>query len=61
MLDLYFIRHAESLMNNKGHLIGGRSNETPLSERGIYQANLLGQRLKHLGIVFRVNYILQRQ
>lgn len=52
MLDIYLIRHAESEMNNNRHLIGGRSNYTQLSQRGIHQANLLGQRLKQSGIVF---------
>jgi len=56
MLDIYLIRHAESEMNNNGHLIGGRSNSTPLSERGIYQANLLGKRLKHSSITFNEVY-----
>lgn len=44
MLDLYLIRHAESEMNRQNDLVGGRSNSSPLSERGLYQAGLLGQR-----------------
>ncbi|MEK6856145.1 MAG: histidine phosphatase family protein [Nanoarchaeota archaeon] len=52
MLDIYLIRHAESEMNNNCHLIGGRSNSTPLSKTGVYQANLLGKRLKQSGVVF---------
>lgn len=40
---VHFIRHAESDWNiNKQHLVGGRSNETPLSERGVHQAFVLG-------------------
>jgi len=42
---LYLIRHGESDMNTKGHLIGGRSNETPLTNRGIEQATRLGKYL----------------
>lgn len=45
MLDLYLIRHAESAMNKASNLIGGRSNESPLSEQGNHQANLLAERL----------------
>ena len=52
MLDLYLIRHAESDMNNSNHLIGGRSNDTPLTKRGMSQAKLLGWRLKSDGIQF---------
>jgi len=52
MLDIYLIRHAESEMNNNWHLIGGRSNATPLSQRGILQAVSLGKRLKYSGVVF---------
>ncbi len=44
-LDLYLIRHAESRLNEDGHLIGGRTNHAPLTTRGKEQAILLGQRL----------------
>ncbi len=45
-IDLYIIRHAESAANASGsHLIGGRSNETPLTEKGIRQAKQLGRYL----------------
>ncbi len=40
--NLYLIRHAESVMNTNNHLVGGRSNETPLTERGMGQARQLG-------------------
>ena len=56
MLDLYLIRHAESEMNHEGDLIGGRSNETPLSKKGMRQASLLGKRLKNSGIVWNEIY-----
>lgn len=52
MLDLYLFRHAESMMNNEGHRIGGRLNETPLSAHGKIQAQLLGKRLQKEGIIF---------
>jgi len=53
MLDIYLIRHGESDMNaNHNHLICGRSNHTNLSERGIYQADLLGKRLNQEGVRF---------
>lgn len=41
--ELYLIRHGESEMNTNAHLIGGRSNETPLTARGVEQARLLGK------------------
>lgn len=45
-IDLYVIRHAESAANATGsHLIGGRSNETPLTKKGIEQAKQLGRYL----------------
>lgn len=40
--ELYFIRHGESQMNVTTHLIGGRSNHTPLTTKGVNQAQLLG-------------------
>lgn len=41
--ELYLIRHAETVMNTNAHLVGGRSNETPLTARGIEQAKTLGR------------------
>lgn len=41
--ELYLIRHGESEMNTNAHLIGGRSNETPLTAKGVDQARLLGK------------------
>ena len=52
MLDFYLIRHAESEMNVNNHLISGRSTETPLSGRGIHQADLLGKRLNQERVRF---------
>lgn len=43
--ELYLIRHAESEMNTNPHLIGGRSNHTPLTVLGIMQAKNLGKHL----------------
>ena len=45
-INLYVVRHAESEANAYGsHLIGGRSNETPLTEKGVEQAKQLGRYL----------------
>ena len=52
MLDLYLIRHAESEMNLNQHLIGGRSNQTPLSALGNVQALWLGRRLEEQKVLF---------
>jgi broad specificity phosphatase PhoE len=52
MLDLYLIRHGETELNKTQNIIGGRSPETALSDRGIYQAELLGKRLKAENAVF---------
>ncbi|MEO7905312.1 MAG: histidine phosphatase family protein [Candidatus Saccharimonadales bacterium] len=49
--ELYFIRHAESQMNTNPHLIGGRSNESPLTPRGVTQARLLGRYLREMDII----------
>lgn len=40
--QLYLIRHAESAKNLERHLIGGRSNETPLTPTGVAQARICG-------------------
>jgi broad specificity phosphatase PhoE len=52
MLDIYLIRHAESEMNAKQHLISGRSNHTKLSEKGLLQAEKLRRAFESQGIVF---------
>lgn len=51
MSELYLIRHGESEMNTNAHLVGGRSNETPLTQRGVRQAQLLGSYLLEQGII----------
>jgi len=45
-LELFLFRHGESARNNERHLIGGRTNHTPLSQRGLEQAVLLGRLLQ---------------
>lgn len=42
MTELLFVRHCESEMNTRPELIGGRSNHTPATARGLYQAAMLG-------------------
>jgi probable phosphoglycerate mutase len=44
-IHLYLIRHAESAMNTTPELISGRTNETPLTGRGVMQARHLGRYL----------------
>lgn len=43
------IRHAESVANTQLHVIGGRSNHSPLTAAGEQQAARLGERLKAVG------------
>ena len=45
ILRLTFIRHAQSEMNLKTHLVCGRSNHSPLTEKGRQQALLAADRL----------------
>lgn len=52
MVDLYLIRHAESVLNENGKIIGGKTNSAPLTDLGIKQSHLLGHRLKKDGIKF---------
>ena len=56
MVEIYLIRHAESQANLHLEYIGGRMNETPLSEKGLLQAKLLGDRLKEQNICFDLVY-----
>ena len=49
--DVYLFRHGEALNNVQGHLIGGRSEEAPLVENGIEQAQRLGEILLEKGLV----------
>lgn len=50
--ELYLIRHAESEANTLPHLIGGRSEEVDITEKGRLQARLLNARLKAEGFKF---------
>lgn len=52
MLQLYLIRHAESLANTTPEICSGQSNHVPLSERGIRQAQALQVRLQREGLRF---------
>ena len=52
MINIYLIRHAESMGNVNHHLIGGQSNHYPLTERGRDQARRLGIRLQKEGLSF---------
>lgn len=46
MLKIVFIRHAESAVNAlEVPIVGGQSNEAPITEKGQKQAVLLGERL----------------
>jgi len=51
-LDIYLIRHAESEMNEKPHLIAGRSPHSPLSIKGQDQAKSLGRYFKKEPVIF---------
>ena len=53
MLDLYFIRHAESQRNLEPHLIGGRSFDFLLFSLGKKKASFLGKRLASQGVFFQ--------
>jgi broad specificity phosphatase PhoE len=55
-LDIYFIRHAESEMNNSPHIIQGKGNNVNLSERGLIQAQKLGERFLAEGMKFDAVY-----
>lgn len=53
MTRMFFIRHAESRMNAEfPHLIGGRTNHSPLTDVGMAQAEKLGQRFKRENRIF---------
>ncbi len=43
LTELYLIRHAETVMNTTPYLVGGRSNYSPLTPRGVEQAKRLGR------------------
>ena len=52
MKDLWFVRHGESELNTYDHLVVGRCNSSPLSEKGVRQAISLGKRLNDEQINF---------
>lgn len=54
--EVYLIRHAESTMNEKPELIGGRSSSATLTANGKRQARALGVFLKSQGIIFNAIY-----
>ncbi|MFC1741976.1 histidine phosphatase family protein [Nanoarchaeota archaeon] len=56
MLDLYLIRHAECIANQNPHIIGGRTNHSPISDLGKLQIDNLGKRLRQQGISFNEVY-----
>lgn len=56
MITFYFIRHAESKMNTTPHIIGGRSNYTPLTSLGYQQAEACGLALQKLHVTPDVVY-----
>ena len=49
---LMFVRHGESQMNTRAHLLGGQHNHVPLTAKGEAQASLLGSRLAFDGTRF---------
>ncbi|KAG0626273.1 hypothetical protein M758_2G115700 [Ceratodon purpureus] len=54
--EIHFIRHAESSMNAKPELIGGRSPSATLTSLGQRQARALGVHLRSAGMEFDVVY-----
>ena len=48
--EVCLIRHAESVMQLKSHLIGGRSNWAPITELGEQQSDFLGTYLGNEGM-----------
>lgn len=56
-VELYLIRHAETVMNTNPHLVGGRSNDTPLTSKGIEQAKRLGTIMLSKGIMPQMVFV----
>ena len=50
--DFYFIRHGESETNVTPGVAAGANFDAPMTERGHRQAEVLGRRLAHEGVVF---------
>ena len=57
MVTVYLVRHAQSVMNTRRFLVGGRSNHTPLTQRGRQQATLCGQALRTQGVRPQALYV----
>lgn len=55
-LEIYLIRHAESEMNLRPELIGGRSNQSKVTDNGQAQAVALGESLKNQRLTFDAAY-----
>ena len=56
MHTFYFIRHGESLGNQRPDMIGGRSNHLDLSPQGIEQSLELGRQIKNAGLEIKAWY-----
>ena len=54
--DAYLFRHGEALNNVQEHIVGGRSNESPLVKNGIIQAIRLGIKLRDKGLIPDIVY-----
>lgn len=52
MAHFYLVRHAESVANAHPELVGGRSNHSPLTERGKAQARQLGKFVREYDIQY---------
>lgn len=48
---VFLARHAESVLNTTPHIIGGRSNHTPLTPDGVEQARQLGSFIRKTNLV----------
>ncbi|TAH33955.1 histidine phosphatase family protein [Candidatus Saccharibacteria bacterium] len=51
LTEVYLFRHAQTVVNTKPWLVGGRSNETELTPEGEEQARGLGRALLRRGII----------
>ena len=50
--EFYFIRHGESVSNATPGFAAGKNFDAPLTDKGIGQAQLLGERLEREGVTF---------
>ena len=50
--EFYFIRHGESVSNATTGFAAGKNFDAPLTDKGIGQAQLLGERLEREGVTF---------